>query len=112
LRFCFKDKDYITDSVQVLHLEGHTAGSICLLVGNDLLISGDCLIGRNEMNPKMGLNELNPPVEMFCTDYNRAIKSLPKLLNYDFKAILTGHGESVSENGKEKLEVLLQEINR
>jgi len=70
------------------------------------------LIGRNEMNPKMGLNELNPPVEMFCTDYNRAIKSLPKLLNYDFKAILTGHGESVSENGKEKLEVLLQEINR
>jgi len=105
-----KDKEYISDHVQVIHVEGHTAGSICLLVENEILLSGDCLIGRNEMNPLMGMDELNRPVEMFCLDYMQAIKNLSKLLNYDFNTILTGHGDSVKENGKEKLKALLQKV--
>ena len=106
-----KDEEFISDNVQVIHVEGHTPGSICLLVENEFLISGDCLIGRNEMNPQMGLDELNPPVKMFCLDHTQAVKSLSKLLNYDFNAILTGHGDSILEKGKEKLEALLQKID-
>ena len=109
---CLNDKEYISDNVQVIHVEGHTRGSICLLAGSGCLISGDCLIGRNEMNPQMGLDELNPPVEMFCTDYPMALKNLSKLLAYDFKTILTGHGDSIADNGKEKLEELLQKIDQ
>ena len=104
-----QDGEFITPDVQVIHVEGHTKGSICLLYKNQALIVGDCLVGKNERNPMMGPNELNPPIEMFSMDHEQALKSLQRLLNYDFSAILTCHGTSIRKNGKEKLEKLLKE---
>jgi glyoxylase-like metal-dependent hydrolase (beta-lactamase superfamily II) len=43
-------------------------------------------------------------------DYAQAIKSLSKLLQYDFSAILPSHGTSIPERGKEKLQAMLQEF--
>ena len=104
------DGEFFTDDLQIIHVEGHTKGSICLLYKNQALIAGDCLVGKNETNPIMGPNELNPPIEMFSEDYSQALKSLKKLLQYDFSSILTSHGTSIRERGKEKLEKMLQEI--
>jgi glyoxylase-like metal-dependent hydrolase (beta-lactamase superfamily II) len=105
-----KDEEFFTDDVQVIHVEGHTKGSICLLFRNHVLIAGDCVVGKNEANPMLGQNELNPPIEMFCTDYAQAIKSLNKLLHYNFNAIFFSHGKSITEKGKEKLEKMIQRI--
>ena len=102
-----KDGEFVDDDVQVIHVPGHTMGSICLLVGNRVLITGDCMVGRNEMNPMMGQDELNLPVEMFSMDYGRAVKSLEKLLSYDFETLLLGHGTSIPRGGKENLRALL-----
>jgi glyoxylase-like metal-dependent hydrolase (beta-lactamase superfamily II) len=43
-------------------------------------------------------------------DYAQAIKSLSKLLQYDFSAILPSHGASIGERGMEKLRAMLQEF--
>lgn len=109
---CLADGEYVAADVRVIHLPGHTPGSIGLLVNDELLISGDCLIGRNEMNPKMGLDELNLPMKLFCMDYDAAVESLHRLLDFKFDAILTGHGVSVSENGRIKLEAVLRNVGR
>jgi glyoxylase-like metal-dependent hydrolase (beta-lactamase superfamily II) len=98
-----KDGEFFTDDVQIIHVEGHTRGSICLLVKEKVLIAGDCVVGKNEATPVMGPEELNPPIEMFSTDYAQALKSLKKLLNYSFSSILPSHGASIEVNGKEKL---------
>ena len=105
-----KDGEFFTDDVQIIHVEGHTRGSICLLVRNQALIAGDCAVGKNEANPMLGQNELNPPIEMFCVDYAQAVKSLNKLLHYNFNAIFFSHGKSITEKGKEKLEKMIQGI--
>jgi len=102
-----QDGEFVDEDVQVIHVPGHTMGSICLLVKNRILITGDCMVGRNDMNPMMGQDELNLPVEMFSTDYGRAVKSLEKLLAYDFETLLPGHGTSLAGGGKEKLRALL-----
>lgn len=104
------DGEFFTGDLQIIHVEGHTKGSICLLYKNQALIAGDCLVGKYETNPMMGPNELNPPIEMYSKDYALALKSLEKLLKYDFSAILTSHGTSIREGGKEKLRKMLQEI--
>ena len=104
------DGEFLTDDLQVIHMAGHTGGSICLLHKKQTLIAGDCLVGKNETNPMMGPDELNPPIEMFSQDYPQALKSLKKLLQYDFTVILTSHGASIREKGKEKLEKMLQKI--
>jgi len=105
-----KDGEFFSKDVQVIHVKGHTNGSICLLVRNKTLLAGDCVVGKNETNPMMGPLEINPPIQMFSADYPQALTSLQKLLTYDFTAILPTHGASVAENGKEKFEKLLRVI--
>ncbi len=104
------DGEFVTPDLQVIHVEGHTKGSICLLLKDRILIAGDCVVGKNDMNPAMAPNELNPPIEMFSRDYEQAVKSLNRLLTYNFSAILPSHGTSIMEGGKEKLEKMLREV--
>jgi glyoxylase-like metal-dependent hydrolase (beta-lactamase superfamily II) len=105
------DSEYIRDDVQVIHTPGHTRGSICLLVNKQVLIAGDTLIGKNEINPAAGLNELNPLSKQASLDYEQGIKSLHRLLTYDFTALFPTHGTSITERGKEKLEAMLRAIS-
>lgn len=105
-----KNGEFFCEDLQVIHVPGHTKGSICLLYKNQALISGDCVVGYNERFPAQGNNELNPPVKMYSMDYELAIKSLSRLLQYDFTAILPSHGTSIRERGKEKLQTMLREL--
>jgi glyoxylase-like metal-dependent hydrolase (beta-lactamase superfamily II) len=68
------------------------------------------VVGYNERFPSPGNSELNPPIKMYSMDYAQAIKSLSKLPQYDFTAILPSHGTSIGERGKEKLRAMLQEF--
>lgn len=104
------DGDILGDGVKVIHTPGHTKGSICLLVDNRIVIAGDALIGKNEVNPAAGPNELNPPSKQVCADYDEAVRSLRKLLQHNFSAIYPTHGKSIAAGGKEKLEKMLKEI--
>jgi glyoxylase-like metal-dependent hydrolase (beta-lactamase superfamily II) len=105
-----KDGEDYCEGLQVIHVPGHTKGSICLLYKNQALITGDCVVGYNERFPSQGNSELNPPIKMYSMDYAQAIKSLSKLLQYNFTAILPSHGMSIPERGKEKLWAMLGEL--
>jgi hypothetical protein len=47
---------------------------------------------------------------MYSMDYAQAIKSLSRLPQYDFTAILPSPGTSIGERGKEKLQAMLREF--
>ena len=108
-----RDGQLLSDEVRVIHVPGHTRGSICLPVKNRVLIAGDCMIGKTDRNPAAGFagtRELNPPVPMFSLDYAQALKSLERLREFEFEAVLPTHGESVWAGGKEKFIAMLQGI--
>ena len=71
--------------VQVVHLPGHTVGSIALfLPDRKLVIIGDAL------QYKLSL-KLFPPAPGVTEDPEQAMESLRKLLNLDFDAICFSH---------------------
>ena len=71
--------------VKVVHLPGHTVGSIALfLPDRKLVIIGDAL------QHKLSL-KLYPPAPSVTQDPERAVKSLRKLLALDFDAICFSH---------------------
>ena len=71
--------------VQVVHLPGHTAGSIALfLPDRKLVIIGDAL------QYKLSL-KLFPPAPGVTEDPEQAMESLRKLLNLDFDTICFSH---------------------
>jgi hypothetical protein len=47
---------------------------------------------------------------MYSVDYEQAIKSLSKLMQYNFTALLPSHGDSILGRGKEKLRTMLEEL--
>ena len=87
--------------IRVIHVPGHTPGSICLLYG-DSLIAGDALIG--------GRRGLKPPASIYCDDYEKALRSLEKLRGLDFEAVYVSHGVDRVERGKEALIELLNRL--
>ena len=110
VEFPLLDGEFFCDDLQVIHVPGHTPGSICLLYNNKVLVAGDCVIGKSTGFPAPGPDALNPPVKMYSRDYAQALESLHKLLVYDFDAILPSHGASITEQGKEQLIKMLQKL--
>ncbi len=102
--------EFFCNDLQIIHVPGHTRGSICLLFRNQALIAGDCVVGYHETLPAQAPLELNPPIEMFSMNYQQALTSLTTLLQYQFTAILPSHGASLWERGKDKLCAMLQNL--
>lgn len=92
-----------TPDLRIIHLEGHTAGNICLLFKDEVLFPGDSLMGKNLINPVMGPDEINPPLANASLDQAKAVSNLKRLLDYTFNAILPSHGEPITENAYQKL---------
>lgn len=67
--------------IRCLHTPGHSVDSMCYLIDDEILFSGDTVfsvaIGRDDL-PTGNTNEL--------------IKSLIRILNLDYKTLFTGHG--------------------
>lgn|GEM_PF-888494 len=101
-----------TADLRVIHLEGHTAGNICLLFQDEVLLPGDSIMGKNLLNPVMGHDEINPPLANASLDQEKAIANLQKLLDYKFRAILPSHGEPITENAYQKLKYFVASVRQ
>jgi glyoxylase-like metal-dependent hydrolase (beta-lactamase superfamily II) len=104
------DGEFFCEDLQVIHVPGHTPGSICLLYKNKVLVAGDCVVGKSTGFPASGPDALNPPMKMYSRDYDQAVRSLRKLLACDFDAVLPSHGASLWAGGKEQLKNMLQKL--
>jgi len=90
-----KENDKIGDFL-VIYVPGHTPGSIALYnEKNGVMFVGDLLRFMN--------GNIQGSPEQFTLDMNLAKKSIEKILNYDFKIMLSGHGDPLKENAREKV---------
>jgi glyoxylase-like metal-dependent hydrolase (beta-lactamase superfamily II) len=105
-----KDGVNISKDLKVIHLPGHTKGNIALLYRDEILIAGDSISGKNEMNPEIAPKDLNPPNPMASLDHKQALTSLKKLFSYNFRIILPSHGKSIEEDGKKKFIEMLEAL--
>ena len=106
-----EDNQMFTPELQIIHLEGHTPGNLCLLFKEEVLLVGDSIMGKNPLNPVLGLNEINPPMPSASMDQDMAVKNLKKLLSYPFKVILPSHGEPIGGNAREKLKHFIEGLH-
>ncbi len=90
------------DETQVVHLPGHTAGSIALYLPNRrAVIIGDAL------QYKFGLR-LSPPAAAVTQDPKQAMKSLKKLLEFDFDTICFSHFPPMRRGARDALRRMLE----
>ena len=106
-----EDNQFFTPDLQIIHLEGHTPGNLCLLFKDEILFVGDSIMGKNSLNPVLGLNEINPPMPSASMDQELAVNNLTKLLKYNFKVILPSHGELIGENARDKLKQFIEGLH-
>ena len=81
-----RDDSYIpgSEDVRIIHTPGHTAGSISLLIESEkVLIVGDALQNR--------FNRISGPSKLVTRNYATALRSLRKLLDFDFEVICFSH---------------------
>lgn len=92
--------------LEVIHVPGHTAGSIMLYQAKrGILFSGDTL--RNEKGVLQG-----PPPE-FSPGIDEAFWHIKKkILNLDFETLLPGHGAAVLGNARVKIEQMMKSVGR
>jgi glyoxylase-like metal-dependent hydrolase (beta-lactamase superfamily II)/ferredoxin len=76
----------LADDLLLIPTPGHTAGSTCLLYRDAFLFTGDHLW----WNPERGMLSASKSVNWYSWDAQ--IRSLEKLLSFDFVHVLPGHG--------------------
>ncbi len=88
---------------RVVHVPGHTPGSIAVYVPEEkLLFTGDAV----ERDP----NE-NLIVGMFNLDQTQAVVSFKKLAALDFEVACLGHGTPAKEDASEEFRRLAAELS-
>jgi glyoxylase-like metal-dependent hydrolase (beta-lactamase superfamily II) len=77
---------------RVLHMPGHTPGSICLLLPDEgVVIVGDVLVHR------FGLRL---PTRLFTVDAQQEIESIKRVASLDFEVVCFGHGRPMRKNAR------------
>lgn len=87
--------------LEVIHLPGHTPGSVALYQRNrGILFSGDTIRNENDV--------LEGPPPQFSTALEESFKSIEKrILNLEFEVLLPGHGKPVIGGASEKLRAVM-----
>jgi glyoxylase-like metal-dependent hydrolase (beta-lactamase superfamily II) len=86
--------------LKVIHVPGHTPGSICLFSPqHKLLIVGDVLVKHS--------HTIHFPHKSASTNLPQAIRSVKRLVGLDFEIICFGHGRPLMENARAKLQALV-----
>jgi glyoxylase-like metal-dependent hydrolase (beta-lactamase superfamily II) len=92
--------DNLSD-LTVLHMPGHTAGSIALFDSRrKVLFIGDALGCRNGV--------VHGPPKNVTMDMKQALQSIEKLKNLNFTVLLSGHGEPLTNNASTKVAEFLE----
>jgi glyoxylase-like metal-dependent hydrolase (beta-lactamase superfamily II) len=87
----------------VLHMPGHTQGSIALYDSKrKVLFIGDTLGFRD--------GAVQSPSKSVTMDMKQAYKSIEKLKDLDFTVMLSGHGEPLRSNASAKVTEFINQI--
>jgi glyoxylase-like metal-dependent hydrolase (beta-lactamase superfamily II) len=87
----------------VVHVPGHTAGSIALhFPAERLLICGDVIDHRR--------NRLGPPPKPFTDDMDQAVASLRRLAELEFDVLCPGHGVPVVGGADEQVRAMVRAL--
>jgi glyoxylase-like metal-dependent hydrolase (beta-lactamase superfamily II) len=85
----------------VVHVPGHTPGSIALhFPAERLLICGDVIDHRR--------GRLGPPPKAFTADMEQAMASLRRLAELDFEVLCPGHGAPLSSGAGEGVRAMVR----
>lgn len=100
----FTEMPKFDNTIEVIHVPGHSAGSICLLEKKSKsLFSGDTFYGNKN-------GEIIDFTKERQSDYENLedrIKSCKNLLNFDFENVYPFHYEIIRKEGKQKLKEFL-----
>ncbi|MGI5839906.1 MAG: MBL fold metallo-hydrolase [bacterium] len=99
-----QDGEEIVPGLEVVHVPGHSAGNIALLLkGEGTLIAGDCVFGAGAYTERLA-----PPPARFCADVATAERNVALLLNHDFDKAVLSHGEHLLADAKEQIAALVK----
>lgn len=90
-----KDESYLpgSDDVRIIHTPGHTDGSISILIESEkVLIVGDALQNR--------FNRISGPSKLVTKNYDTALQSLQKLLDFDFEVVCFSHFRPIYKDAR------------
>lgn len=94
----------LDDELTIIPVPGHSRGSQVLLYRDKYLFTGDHLAWSPENNRLTAFRR-------YCWNWQRQIRSMEKLLNYDFERVLPGHGRIVNLSKTEMKQSLSDCIN-
>ena len=90
--------------LRVIHVPGHTPGSICLYhPERRILFCGDALFNANPLTSRAGLRL---PIPMATMDNAQARESARKLSELAVDVLCPGHGQPILEGAGEKIKAL------
>lgn len=96
-----KDQLDVDEEINVVHVPGHTMGSICLhMPMRGIMIVGDALQNR--------LWKLGPPAKSVTRNPDMAIRSLEKLLSMDFDTMVFSHFPAIKRGARRALKKMLE----
>jgi glyoxylase-like metal-dependent hydrolase (beta-lactamase superfamily II) len=101
-----KDGDHLDllGGATVVHVPGHTPGSIALhFPAERLLICGDAIDFRR--------GRLGPPSKAFTDDMEQAISSLRRLAELDFEVLCPGHGAPLTSGAREGVRAMVRGLD-
>jgi glyoxylase-like metal-dependent hydrolase (beta-lactamase superfamily II) len=88
----------------VVHVPGHTPGSIALhFPAERLLICGDTISNRRD--------KLGPPPRGFTEDMNQAIASIRRMSELEFDVLCPGHGAPIVGGADQQVRAMVQALD-
>ncbi len=95
-----KEPDRVGKSLLVIHTPGHTPGSIAIYdEDRKVIFVGDTL--------RYTKGRLVGPPKQFTWDLRNAESSIRKIAEFDFKIMLSGHGEPLKTNASDEVRKML-----
>jgi hydroxyacylglutathione hydrolase len=88
---------------RIVHVPGHTDGSICVYRPGKVIFVGDALRSDSSGNPK-------PPSRISSLDYAKARTSMAAISALDFDILLPGHGTPVVGNASQKVKDVVADL--
>ena len=92
------------EGFRIIHVPGHTNGSICVYKPGKVIFVGDALKSDFSGNPK-------PPSRMASLDEAKARASLIAISALDFDTLLPGHGAPIVSNASQKLKNMVARLS-
>jgi len=92
------------EGFRIIHVPGHTNGSICVYKPGKVIFVGDALKSDSRGNPK-------PPSRMVSLDSVKARASLITISALDFDTLLPGHGAPVVGNASQKVKNMVTRLS-